>query len=356
MTMDAATLKSLLAEDQHQANLYLRFRDYVRFQVINLADPANRRELDIAKYEFANVYSRFYMSMRNGGMWRKFWSKMLSEFEQKKLPYPQDWKRKNSIKEFVLDDKDAFFNIERQEEVLLIEDEKVNIVQYRYNDLILQMPEERHADLLKQATQYLEKIENCTSTPFEVLKTTAASYLPASGSLYWGFGPEVYSYAKMSLFATLEAYASPFNYTLDAYCSPFELDRVFGSLGSFYKLDTCDHKVIIANPPYIESELFGCAEKVKRLCDDARLVISIWPHWEGTDGLDALRSHEKCIFTQNLPAREHQYYNYQRAHYIRATFPSLGFCLGNDLALAEAARGLFCLLVPTQPASKKPRW
>ena len=43
------------------------------------------------------------------------------------------------------------------------------------------------------------------------------------------------------------------------------MDQIYGSLGSFYKLEKTDHQVIVANPPYIESELSGLVEKVEQL-------------------------------------------------------------------------------------------
>merc|ERR1712039_492376 len=105
----------------------------------------------------------------------------------------------------------------------------------------------------------------------------------ASGSLYWGFGPDAYNFVKENLGGMIELYASPFNHTLEHFCSPFELDKVYGSLGSFYKVNwkvtfsgnafanikTQDQRiVVIANPPYIESEIELCCKNVEKLLEN----------------------------------------------------------------------------------------
>ena len=127
-----------------------------------------------------------------------------------------------------------------------------------------------------------------------LLRVTALSYLPASGSLYWGFGPGVYNFVRTELNGRLEAYASPFNQTMPLYCSPFWLDKVFFSCGSFYEfvgvgggwrlLGSWDAEglrgpeekqggkntdggltTVVANPPYIEADLELCAKTIAEL-------------------------------------------------------------------------------------------
>eukprot|EP00397_Hematodinium_sp_SG-2012_P045698 GEMP01051420.1.p1 GENE.GEMP01051420.1~~GEMP01051420.1.p1 ORF type:complete len:378 (+),score=72.14 GEMP01051420.1:42-1175(+) len=370
--MDISRVEALLKEDRQQAVEFLCLRDQVRAQIFKRTKNLKRRQNDINKYEFNKIFSRFYMCCRNGRQtFKDFWTKMLFELMEKELSIPPEWSGKESISNLALPQEriDAIFD-----EISQVEDEHsgVDVVQYRYADLILQMPKAKHADLLARAEIFLnecrtrgnseensggtEKDENIT-TAADVLKVTAASYMVASGSLYWGFGPKVYEFAKNQLNATLEAYASPFNHTLPSFCSPFELDRAYGSLGSFYNLKfTGEHMVIVANPPYIEAELLGCAEKIDELLKaGVALIVSIFPKWDGAEGLEKLRNHPNALFTDTLDSEKHRYYNYQTSRFINATFPSLGFALGRsskDEEMTAKAHGLFAQLLDVGTAAK----
>merc|ERR1712232_335456 len=92
--------------------------------------------------------------------------------------------------------------------------------------------------------------------------------------------------------------------------------------------------VVIANPPYIESEIELCCKHVEALLDNfgdkVKMVLSICPCWDGARGIVAMQESKFKIFEQRLSPCEHSYYNYQTFNWIAATFPSLGFGLHAD--------------------------
>ncbi|CAD7949402.1 unnamed protein product [Amoebophrya sp. A120] len=246
--------------------------------------------------------------------------------------------------------------------------------------------------------------------PENLLLATAFAYLVASGSLYWGFGPAVYEFVKENLNGQVEAYASPFNHTLPTYCSPFNLDTMFGSLGSLYEVEWAqvfpeqfepkrsNRKVeeeealvsksgrvedpaskkrkleqavllptenksslksgmkeavdevinqneaskniftVIANPPYIESEIQLCCDMIETLfalekkAKPAKLlVLSINPDWRPAPCILNLQKMEKKCYEKILAPKEHGYYNYQTCEFVKAQFPSLAFAFGADV-------------------------
>merc|ERR1711871_485188 len=155
----------------------------------------------------------------------------------------------------------------------------------------------------------------------------------------------------MGLDAEIELYASPFNHSLAVFCSPFDLDRVYGSLGSVYKIDWarvfaerfgCKKLSVVANPPYIESEIESCAEAIHHLThteayrDYLNCVVSVCPAWYGAKGIEKLQRMEFKVFEKELPARAHGYYNYQSLKWISASFSSIGFAFSPASSASDA--------------------
>eukprot|EP00392_Amoebophrya_sp_AT5.2_P015251 g15450.t1 len=273
-------------------------------------------------------------------------------------------------------------------------------------NLKLSLSKEKYEALLQTCAQ---NINGMIQAPLLVsadhfLLITAFAYLVASGSLYWGFGPAVYQYVRQNLNGQIEAYASPFNHTLRSYCSPFSLDRLFGSLGSLYDVDWASeikrltgsamkiteaakksaeadpeagcsspaakrlkpicHQTessksaaeqggnrsfftVIANPPYIESEIQLCAETITKIFSayeklpktfETPLVLSINPDWRPAECLAKLSEIPQKTYERVLEAKEHGYYNYQTCEFVKAQFPSLAFAFqgGGDHGVGGA--------------------
>eukprot|EP00927_Polykrikos_kofoidii_P045015 TRINITY_DN38880_c0_g1_i1.p1 TRINITY_DN38880_c0_g1~~TRINITY_DN38880_c0_g1_i1.p1 ORF type:complete len:506 (-),score=103.80 TRINITY_DN38880_c0_g1_i1:66-1583(-) len=173
-----------------------------------------------------------------------------------------------------------------------------------------------------------------------LFRVTVLNYIIASSSLYWGFGPDVYLSAEAAG-AVLECYASPFNHSLDHFCSPCApLDLIFGSLGSFYHSRVSRFverlpagAILVANPPYLESELLACTRQVQNLlmatAKQPLSAVSIFPNWRGAEGLELYRAwvQKEGGLVEELPKYGHEYYDYQDCRRIVARFDSLGFAI-----------------------------
>lgn len=294
--------------------------------------------------------------------------------------------------------------------------------------MTLSVDEAKHDDLLRRSKEWLTTRAGGADdrrgagflTSAFLVRVTAFSYLPASGFLYWGFGPDLYRYAEEALNAKFELYANPFNRTLEKFCSPFDLDEAFGSMGSLYGVDWTDvpellaergggdiasrraenndsssgerggsdcaasgggaerqngspssssspvdssraeddFVTLIANPPYVETELELCARTIREVLqrgDGAAaknvLVLSVGPAWYRSEGIRTMRSgiatresenaavavdrrrrrrrRIRKVLERELAPEEQRYYNYQTLESVPATHPGVAFAYAN---------------------------
>lgn len=355
------TLPDLLQEDVAFGALYLRFREVLFPAVLKASKFESRRKLDGAKYELANIFSRLYMCARNEEVpVVDVFQKMLSELEEKQFTVPEAIRNVSVAKNFSLDtgsDSSSWLVFRKMS---FIEQDASATWSYCNPELVehcsklsITVSKAKLLSLRERCDHFLGQLradgvatmvgqEEITTEL--VLRVTAFSYMVASGSLYWGFGPDAYNFVKDELGGVIELYASPFNHTLEHFCSPFELDKVYKSLGSFYKVDWSqvlsrdmfsgiksdeDRIVVIANPPYIESEIELCCRSVESLMQNhgskIKMVLSICPAWDGAKGIVSLQKSKFKVYERRLLPCEHSYYNYQTFKWVAATFPSLGF-------------------------------
>lgn len=367
MKIDEAWLKKEVDRSIHNAVLWLLFHDYFFAAVLDANDVAQKssRQREALKYELGNIFCRLYMSSQNYGV-KEFcldtvWKKMLGELTEKKFPVlPEGWKEythestdklfttlasdyvKKHFFEFKAGSAETSRNIRKvfDEEVHFLEKESVCEFSFlskakRGPKMSLGTGKEKYDSLMERAQQFVEKFDNVV-TAFEVVKVAALNYMPASGSLYWGFGPKVYKEAQVQMEAKIEAYASPFNHSLNFFCSPFDIDVAFGSLGSFYKVDWQETltkkqpnvKCIVANPPYIEKDLEMCCSTIGKILkvNPSITLLSICPDWTDAPGIKMLTN--LSTYKKILGKDEHCYFNYQRLTWISAKFPSIAFGFG----------------------------
>lgn len=357
-------LAELIEEDVCLAALYLQFREKLFPEILKASKFDSRRQLDSAKYELANIYSRFYMCARNEEVpLVDVFEKMRTELLEKKFVVPDSILEVDVRKKFALtsEARSSLFDVYRQ---MQFEEQACSATwSYIRPDLVehcaklsITVSKEKLLSLKERCSRFLVQRKDVGTTSLVdavttdmLLAVTAFSYMVASGSLYWGFGPDAYNFVKDMLSGEIELYASPFNHTLEHFCSPFELDKVYGSLGSFYRVDwnavfsqgrfakiknSEDRIAVIANPPYIESEIGLCFKNIESLLQDhaakVSMVLSICPAWEGASGILGLQSSRFKVYEKRLLPCEHSYYNYQTFKWIAAQFPSLGFAFHAD--------------------------
>jgi len=80
-----------------------------------------------------------------------------------------------------------------------------------------------------------------------------------------------------------EAFASAFNHYFDSFCSAFpDLEKPFGSMGSFFNMKEWPCSKIYMNPPFDESLMAHSMEKVMKSCKESRNEIEFmctFPDW-----------------------------------------------------------------------------
>ena len=140
-----------------------------------------------------------------------------------------------------------------------------------------------------------------------------------------------------------ECFASPLNRTLENYTSQyFDVDKYFGSLGSFYDLKHLypEGGSFQANPPYIE-EVIGIMVRyfIRWLDEDKKNPLSfiiILPNWTDSSNVKMLTESEYLRLEHFLGISDHRYTiycpgNVRRKNICNTRIYILQNDLGNDL-------------------------
>lgn len=78
----------------------------------------------------------------------------------------------------------------------------------------------------------------------------------------------------------VELFGSPLNTCCEKYCSPFDVDKRFGSLGSFFDYEFCSG-TYLANPPFIEDVMIEMSQRILWALRDVEnvtvyITIPVW--------------------------------------------------------------------------------
>lgn len=113
-----------------------------------------------------------------------------------------------------------------------------------------------------------------------------------------------------------ELFASPLNTFFRRYCSLFQIDKLFGSYGSFYEL--VEENVSItgrcqANPPHIEEEYNKSALYLDQLLEskekkDEDLLITYFIPWHDCEGYKTIKKSK--FFIDEIVLQPYQHYEY----------------------------------------------
>ena len=91
-----------------------------------------------------------------------------------------------------------------------------------------------------------------------------------------------------------EGFASAFNHYFDRFCSAFpDLEKPFGSMGSFFDTTNWETDVVYVNPPFDETLMNTAMERIyKYLQEDNthRKFIFTLPNWDNWPELEALKT------------------------------------------------------------------
>ena len=90
-----------------------------------------------------------------------------------------------------------------------------------------------------------------------------------------------------------EGFANPFNRYFDSYHSFFpDLETVFGSKGNFFDQKSFSTPVVQINPPFDETVISNCAEKVYKLLSEGATNTFVFtlPFWSDMSSLIKLEN------------------------------------------------------------------
>jgi Phosphorylated CTD interacting factor 1 WW domain len=140
------------------------------------------------------------------------------------------------------------------------------------------------------------------------------------------------------IFNGIELFGSPLN-THGPYCSPFEIDKKFGSLGSFFNFEPTKETIYLCNPPFDEIiirrmslRLLDFLSRKKRM-----IIIITLPIWDSEsqrklkirdfglefEGFSELKKSKYCQETDMLDKDEYPYWDYYLERPIPASHTHL---------------------------------
>jgi hypothetical protein len=140
------------------------------------------------------------------------------------------------------------------------------------------------------------------------------------------------------IFSGIELFGSPLN-THNEYCSPFEIDKKFGSLGSFWEFFPERDTIYLCNPPFDEIIIRRMANRlIEFLSSSIKLVIIVTiPVWDSKsqkqmkikdygldfEGYTMMKASEYCKEADMLDRYKFPYYDYYQEKKIPASYTHL---------------------------------
>jgi len=143
-----------------------------------------------------------------------------------------------------------------------------------------------HQIILKKNTKDLYKRINYKRIPSDVIKECSEKYrkLNPDGVNFMTVTNEMFNDLDHKHQFTLECFASPFDNRLTKFCSLYpEQDKLYGSIGDFFKVDISlfDGEVLFINPPLIELVCCITIHRIMELLNSEYKIdlIVILPYW-----------------------------------------------------------------------------
>lgn len=147
-------------------------------------------------------------------------------------------------------------------------------------------------------------------------------------SLQWAVPKNVLRYFNTVFGCNTELFASPLNSYYSKYFSLYDIDRKFGSLGSFFDADPSYFKqgCFQINPPFIDVLFTETSTRILGYLETAELndrdltFIYIMPDWDELFGYKVLFTSKYCIRNIKINSGEHYYYQAVNDTYVKVYF------------------------------------
>jgi hypothetical protein len=158
--------------------------------------------------------------------------------------------------------------------------------------------------------------------------------------LQWSTPPPVTQTLQSQLNCQTELFASPLNNTYPYYYSLFPTERMFGSLGNFFRQQpTLLEGSYQVNPPFIDAvftkttyQLLAWLTRAQQHNRELTFVY-IMPNWDNFLTRDLLLYSRFCVSRIELRPMQHYYYQTATDSYIQARFGTLVLILTTNPAL-----------------------
>jgi mRNA (guanine-N7-)-methyltransferase len=193
----------------------------------------------------------------------------------------------------------------------------------------------------KKQLARLEQLYNGPKTDYEYIKNKLVN-------LYEFVGINNIHLSIPPIFEGIELFGSPLNTHNPEFCSPFELEKQFGSLGSFFDYKFHKSGIYLCNPPFDEEIISDMANHLVSTYDSldskihATTVITI-PVWDSKtqielgitdygmkfEGYDTIMESKYVTHHSVLDKKKYAYYDYYEDKSTPASFTHL-IILSND--------------------------
>lgn len=158
-------------------------------------------------------------------------------------------------------------------------------------------------------------------------------------SLYKFLGMTTMHLSMPPIYKGIELFGSPLN-TKNQYCSPFEIEKQFGSLGSFWYYKFHKNGLYLCNPPFDEIVIKNMANRLNNMLGETKykvIVVVTIPVWDSKsqrelnikdyglpfEGYDILSQSKYCKETKMLDKFIYKYFDYYSGKLIPASYTHL---------------------------------
>jgi hypothetical protein len=159
--------------------------------------------------------------------------------------------------------------------------------------------------------------------------------LEVRGSNQWAVPSLVYKNMIKKYNIEIEGFASPFNSRMlklrgaGSYCSMFpDTDRPFGSLGSFFSLNTAGKRIFM-NPPFVPEIIEKINKKIAAECKKSLFILCV-PEWPAASCYTAIFKNKFLKFSHVFGRGKHYYKSHTAK--ITATFNTTFFLFSDGPA------------------------
>ena len=272
-------------------------------QEFNLEDSPEINDINeniLLQYLFFNKNIENSTTLRN----TSYYKKMIYEYNEKKIRITPD--KILAIDNAIINSNKTFFKqcqTDSNYTINLQINKKITNPKFTniHCSITLQNNEYfiiKYRDYIKviSINRYYKLIKNYDKPfPYDIIRLLLRYSIFDMSSQQWSIGDNLYEDISEIFNISFEMFASPLNFNMNMFCSIFyDTDHIFGSLGSFYKLNidkflNQNIKGVFFNPPYLPLLMKKCTNQCLNMLNDMNklkvdfTIVSFLPNWDDAD-------------------------------------------------------------------------